>query len=403
MAECCTEDNRLPCVVASLPPSMLSRGFTPDRTTDPPHMAPSLFSPIKLAGAELANRIVVSPMCQYSADDGSASDWHIAHLGMLANSGAGLVIVEATHVERHGRITHGCLGLYSDDCEATLKHAIDIARRYGTTRFGIQLAHAGRKASAQRPWEGGAALKPGEDPWETIAPSALPFGPGWHVPREMAAADIARVREAFVAAAKRAVRIGFDAIELHGAHGYLMHSFMSPLSNRRTDAYGGSQENRMRFPLEVARAVRAAVPRSIALGARITGSDWLDGGLTPADAIAFTKALKEVGFDYIDVSSGGITAEARNPPGPGYNVPIAEEVKRATGIATRTVGLIVAPKQAEAIIAEGKADMVALARAVLDNPHWGWHAAQSLGAEVKLPPQYLRAAPKLWPGAAMRA
>jgi 2,4-dienoyl-CoA reductase-like NADH-dependent reductase (Old Yellow Enzyme family) len=365
-------------------------------------MATSLFSPIKLAGVELGNRIVVSPMCQYSANDGCASDWHIAHLVMLANSGAGLVVVEATHVERHGRITHGCLGLYSDNCELTLKHVIDIGRRYGTTKFGIQLAHAGRKASSQRPWEGGGALKPGEDPWETIGPSALPFGPGWHVPREMTAADIARVREAFVSAAQRAVRIGFDAIELHGAHGYLIHSFMSPFSNKRTDQYGGSFENRLRFPLEVARAVRAAVPHSIALGARITGSDWLDGGLTPADAVAFTKSLKEVGLDYVDVSSGGITAEARTPTTSGYNVPIADEVRRATGIATRTVGLIVMPKQAEEVIAEGKADMVALARAVLDNPHWGWYAAQVLGAETKRPPQYLRASSKLWPGMAMR-
>jgi 2,4-dienoyl-CoA reductase-like NADH-dependent reductase (Old Yellow Enzyme family) len=365
-------------------------------------MATSLFSPIKLAGIELDNRIVVAPMCQYSANDGCASDWHITHLGMLANSGAGLVVVEATHVERHGRITHGCLGLYSDDCELTLKHVIAIGRRYGTAKFGIQLAHAGRKASSQRPWEGGGALKAGEDPWETIAPSALPFGPGWHVPREMTSADIARVREAFVAAAQRAVRIGFDAIELHGAHGYLVHSFMSPLSNKRTDEYGGSFENRLRFPLEVARAVRAAVPRSTALGARITGSDWLDGGLTPADAVAFTKALKEVGLDYVDVSSGGITAEARTPTTPGYNVPIADAVRRATGIATRTVGLIVMPKQADEVIAEGKADMVALARAVLDNPHWGWYAAQVLGAETKRPVQYLRASSKLWPGMALR-
>jgi 2,4-dienoyl-CoA reductase-like NADH-dependent reductase (Old Yellow Enzyme family) len=365
-------------------------------------MPASLFSPIKLAGVELDNRIVVAPMCQYSANDGCASDWHTAHLGMLANSGAGLVVVEATHVERHGRITHGCLGLYSDDCELTLKHVIDIGRRYGTTKFGIQLAHAGRKASSQRPWEGGGALKAGEDPWETIGPSALPFGPGWHVPREMTAADIARVREAFVSAAQRAVRIGFDAIELHGAHGYLMHSFMSPFSNKRTDEYGGSFENRLRFPVEVARAVRAVVPHSTALGARITGSDWLDGGLTPADAVAFTKALKEVGLDYVDVSSGGITAEARTPTTPGYNVPIADEVRRATGIATRTVGLIVMPKQADEVIAGGKADMVALARAVLDNPHWGWYAAQVLGAETKRPPQYLRASSKLWPGMAIR-
>jgi len=365
-------------------------------------MATSLFSPIKLAGVELDNRIVISPMCQYSADDGCANDWHMTHLGMLANSGAGLLVVEATHVERHGRITHGCLGLYSDDCEAALAHVIDTARRYGTTKFGIQLAHAGRKASAQLPWDGGSALKPGEDPWETMAPSALPFGPGWPVPREMTAADIERARGAFVAAAARAVRIGFDAIELHGAHGYLMHSFMSPLSNRRTDHYGGSYENRMRFPLEVADAVRAVVPRTIALGARITGSDWLDGGLTPADAIACAKMLKQVGFDYVDISSGGISADARTPTTPGYNVPIAEQVRRATGIATRTVGLIVTAKQADAIVAEGKTDMVALARAVLDDPHWGWHAARTLGAEVKRPRQYLRASSTLWPGAAMR-
>ena len=365
-------------------------------------MATSLFSPIKLAGVELDNRIVISPMCQYSADDGCANDWHMTHLGMLANSGAGLLVVEATHVERHGRITHGCLGLYSDDCEAALAHVIDTARRYGTTKFGIQLAHAGRKASAQLPWDGGTALKPGEDPWETMAPSALPFGPGWPVPREMTAADIERARGAFVAAAARAVRIGFDAIELHGAHGYLMHSFMSPLSNRRTDHYGGSYENRMRFPLEVADAVRAVVPRTIALGARITGSDWLDGGLTPADAIACAKMLKQVGFDYVDISSGGISADARTPTTPGYNVPIAEQVRRATGIATRTVGLIVTAKQADTIVAEGKTDMVALARAVLDDPHWGWHAARTLGAEVKRPRQYLRASSTLWPGAAMR-
>ena len=235
-----------------------------------------------------------------------------------------------------------------------------------------------------------------------MAPSALPFGPGWPVPREMTAADIERARGAFVAAAARAVRIGFDAIELHGAHGYLMHSFMSPLSNRRTDHYGGSYENRMRFPLEVADAVRAVVPRTIALGARITGSDWLDGGLTPADAIACAKMLKQVGFDYVDISSGGISADARTPTTPGYNVPIAEQVRRATGIATRTVGLIVTAKQADTIVAEGKTDMVALARAVLDDPHWGWHAARTLGAEVTRPRQYLRASSTLWPGAAMR-
>jgi NADPH2 dehydrogenase len=363
----------------------------------------SLFSPIKLADVELPNRIVVAPMCQYSADDGSATDWHVSHLGMLANSGVGLVVVEATHVERHGRITHGCTGLYSDHNEAAMARVIAHCRRIGTTKLGIQIAHAGRKASSQRPWEGGGPLKSGADPWETIAPSAIPFGDGWHTPREMMPDDIARVREAFVNSARRAVRIGFDAIELHYAHGYLAHSFLSPVSNKRGDQYGGSFENRMRFGREVARAVRAVVPKSVALGARITGSDWREDGLTIDDAVAYAKALKADGLDYIDVSSGGITADTRNPTGPGYNVPAAERIKREAGIATRVVGLIVTPAQAEAIVAEGKADMVAMARALLDDPHWGWHAAQTLGAEVARPPQYARAAPKLWPGAAMRA
>jgi 2,4-dienoyl-CoA reductase-like NADH-dependent reductase (Old Yellow Enzyme family) len=363
-------------------------------------MPSTLFSPIKLGGVDLDNRIVVAPMCQYSAVDGCATDWHIAHLGMLANSGAGLVIVEATGVERAGRITHGCTGLYSDECEAALKRVVDFCRRAGMAKLGIQLAHAGRKASSQRPWEGGGALKPGQDPWETIGPSALPFGPGWHTPRAMAADDFARVRHAFVTAAERAVRIGFDAIELHMAHGYMLHSFMSPISNRRTDVYGGALENRLRFPREIAEAVRQVVPRTIALGARITGSDWADGGLTAADAVFCAKTLKAGGLDYVDVSSGGVAADVRTPTAPGYNVDIAAQV-RATGMATRVVGMIVTAQQAEAVVAEGKADMVALARAFLDAPHWGWHAAQTLGADVKRPNQYLRVAPAMWPGAAM--
>jgi NADPH2 dehydrogenase len=365
-------------------------------------MTSALFSPIRLADIELANRIVVSPMCQYSADDGVASDWHTSHLGMLANSGAALVVIEATGIERRGRITHGCLGLYSDDCEAALARLVAYCRRYGSARIGIQLAHAGRKASSQRPWEGAQALKSGEDPWETIAPSAIPFGPNWHVPREMTAADMERVRDAFVAAALRAVRAGVDAIELHGAHGYLLHGFVSPISNRRTDGYGGSLEARMRYPLEVARAVRAAIPKGMPLGARITGSDWLDGGLTPDDAVAFAKALKGEGLDFVCISSGGVSADARPAVAANTNAPFAERVKREAGIAVRAVGLIATPKQAEAVVAEGKADMVALARAMLDDPHWGWHAAQALGAEVARPNQYLRAAPKVWPGASYR-
>jgi NADPH2 dehydrogenase len=363
-------------------------------------MTCALFSPIRLAGLELANRIAVSPMCQYSADDGSATDWHLMHLGMLANSGAGLLVVEATHVERHGRITHGCLGLYSEDNEAALARVVYQARRAGHAKFGIQLAHSGRKGSAQKPWEGGGALKGGEDPWQTIAASALPFGEGWHTPREATEADLDRVRDAFVNSARRAVRIGFDAIELHMAHGYLAHGFMSPLSNKRTDQYGGSFENRLRYPLSIAKAVRAAVPKEVPLGARITGSDWREGGLTPDDAVNIAKALKAEGFDFICVSSGGVALDIRNPSEPGYNVAIAARVKREAGIATRAVGLIVTPEQAETVVGKGEADMVALGRGFLDDPHWGWHAARTLGAEVARPRQYLRAGPKLWAPAA---
>jgi len=365
-------------------------------------MTSVLFSPIRLADLELANRIVVSPMCQYSANDGVTSDWHMTHLGMLANSGAGLLVIEATHVERSGRITHGCVGLYSDACEAALQRVISHCRRVGTAKLGIQIAHAGRKASAQRPWEGAKALPEGQDPWPTIGPSALPFGPGWHTPRAMTEHDMAHVRDRFVDAAKRSVRLGFDAIELHLAHGYLLHSFVSPLANKRNDDWGGSLAGRMRFPLEVTQAVRAVVPRGTPLGARITGTDWVEGGLTGDDAVVLTKALQKAGIDYVDISSGNITPESRWPSDPGFNVPVAEQVRRETGLAVRAVGMIAGARQAEAIVAEGKADMVALARAFLDDPHWGWHAAQTLGAEVARPLQYARSAPALWPGAALR-
>jgi 2,4-dienoyl-CoA reductase-like NADH-dependent reductase (Old Yellow Enzyme family) len=365
-------------------------------------MPSALFSPIKLAGLTLPNRIVVAPMCQYSADDGVGTDWHMTHLGMLANSGAGLLVLEATHVERLGRITHGCLGLYSDACEDALVRIVDHCRRIGTAKLGIQLAHAGRKASSQRPWEGAKALPADQDPWPTIGPSAVPFGPGWHTPRAMNEDDMARVRKAFADAAKRAVRVGFDAIELHFAHGYLLHSFVSPLSNKRNDEYGGSLAGRMRFPLEVVRDARAAVPRHIPLGARISGTDWVEGGLNGDDAVALGKELKAAGLDYIDVSSANITPDSRWPTEPGFNVPFAERVRRECGIAVRAVGMIVNAKQAEAIITEGKADMIAMARAFLDDPHWGWHAAQTLGAEVPRPVQYARTGPALWPGAALR-
>jgi 2,4-dienoyl-CoA reductase-like NADH-dependent reductase (Old Yellow Enzyme family) len=355
-----------------------------------------------MAGVEFANRIAVAPMCQYSADDGCANDWHLIHLGMLTNSGAGLVMLEATHVERHGRITHGCLGLYSDNNEAALGRALNAARRAGSARWGIQIAHAGRKGSAQRPWEGGGALTADADPWQTIGPSAIPFGDNWHTPREMTEADMDRVREAFVASAQRALRLGFDVIELHMAHGYLLHEFTSPVSNQRTDQYGGSLENRLRFPLSVAKAVRAVVPKEVVFGARITGSDWRADGLSADDGVGIAKALKAEGLVYVCVSSGGITADTRNPTTPAYNVPLAERIKKESGIGTRAVGLITEPAQAEAIVASGQADQVALGRGFLDDPHWGWHAAKALGAEVVRPPQYARSAPKLWAPAAAK-
>jgi NADPH2 dehydrogenase len=273
-------------------------------------------------------------------------------------------------------------------------------RRAGSARFGIQLAHSGRKGSALRPWEGVTSLKTGQDPWETIAASALPFGDGWQTPREATEDDMNRVREAFVDAARRALRIGFDSIEMHLAHGYLLHGFMSPISNKRTDQYGGAFENRLRFPLSVVKAVRAVVPKQVAFGARITGSDWREGGLTPDDAVALAKLLKAEGLDFICVSSGGVAADIRNPSERGYNVPIAARVKKEAGIATRTVGLIVEPEQAEDIVAGGQTDQVALGRAFLDDPHWGWHAAKALGGEVARPPQYARSGPKLWAPAA---
>jgi 2,4-dienoyl-CoA reductase-like NADH-dependent reductase (Old Yellow Enzyme family) len=360
-----------------------------------------LFSPLSLGPITLPNRIAVSPMCQYSANDGSASDWHLQHLMQFAIGRAGMIVLEATGVERAGRISHGCLGLYSDANEAALARVLDPARRIAApgTCFAIQLAHAGRKASCQAPFQGGRPLSRGEDPWPTVAPSAVPFADGWHVPEALDAKGLERVVAAFVRAAERAVRLGFDAIELHGAHGYLLHEFLSPFSNKRNDNYGGSAENRMRFPLEVVRAVRAVVPRTIALGARITGSDWAEGGLTVEDAIVFAKALKGIGADYVCVSSGGNVSTAKIPLGPGYQVPFAAKVKAATGIATRAVGLIATPEQAEAIVADGQADFVALARAFLDDARWVWHAAERLGAEISYPPQYARVSRAIWPGA----
>jgi 2,4-dienoyl-CoA reductase-like NADH-dependent reductase (Old Yellow Enzyme family) len=358
-------------------------------------MESKLFSPIQLGGVTLPNRIVVSPMCQYSADDGCMNDWHFVHLGHLAYSGAGLLMVEATHVTRDGRITHGCTGLYNEHNEATMARVIANCRRLSKSPIGIQIGHAGRKASSQVPWEGRDYLRADQSPWPTLAPSPLPFGEGWHVPRELSVREIHDLVDAFVASVARAKRIGFDVLELHSAHGYLLHQFLSPLSNVRKDEYG---RDRMKFPREVARAVRDAWPKERALGARISGNDWLEGGLGPDDAVAYARELERIGFDYVCVSSGGLLSHARLNLGPGYQVPFAEKVKQASKIKVRAVGMIADPDQAESIVSGGKADMVAMARAFLDNPRWVWHAAERYGIKLDYPPPYARARYDAWPG-----
>jgi len=362
-------------------------------------MSSALFQPIALRGVTLPNRIVVAPMCMYSAEDGRMTDWHMIHLGGLALSGAGLVIVEATGVDARGRISPGCTGLWDDANEAAMKRVIDACRRYGNTPMGIQLGHAGRKASCNPPQKGGKPLSAAEGAWETVAPSAVPFAEGWHTPRALDRAGMDEVIVAFVQATERAARIGFDVVELHGAHGYLLSEFLSPLVNRRNDDYGGTLENRMRFPLEVFEAVRAAWPADKPLGIRINGSDWVEGGITPEEAGTFAAALAGIGCDFVDVSSGG-NVGAPIPLRPGYQVDFAEQVKAASGLPVMCVGMIRDPHLAESIVAEGRADMVALARGALYDPRWPWHAAEALGAAPPAyPPQHGRAEPSRWPQA----
>ena len=349
----------------------------------------ALFSALSLKNLRLSNRVVVSPMCQYSAVDGTATDWHIGHHGALAVSGPGLVLVEATHVSAVGRITPGCLGLYSDDNERALARVVKFYRERGGSPIGVQLAHAGRKASVDVPWVGGKPL--GADrAWPTVGPSALAFDDGWQVPAALDEAGIRQIKQQFVEATRRAARIGFDVVELHGAHGYLMSSFLSPLSNQRTDGYGGSRDNRMRFTLELFEAVRQVWPAEKPLGIRVSASDFVDGGWTGDDTVVLAGELKRLGCDFIDVSGGGVSPKQQIPLGPGYQVPFAEKVRRATGMTTLAVGMIAEPHQAEAIVASGQADLVALGRAFLRNPRWVWDAADALGGEVFCPPQYLR-------------
>ena len=354
-----------------------------------------LFSSIALDRMVLDNRIVIAPMCQYSAADGNANDWHMIHLGHLGLSGAGLLFVEATAVEPEGRITPGDLGLWSDENEAALGRVVQAIRRYSGIRLGLQLGHAGRKGSSKAPWQGGSQIPPGAPQgWQCFAPSPLAHNEGEVPPLALDEAGLGRIRAAFAAAARRADRLGFDTIEVHAAHGYLLHQFLSPLSNRRTDAYGGDLEARMRFPLAVFEAVRAAFSADKPVGVRVSATDWVEGGWDLAQTTVFAQALETRGCAYIDVSSGGVSPAQQIPVGPGYQVPLAEHIKRQTGLPTMAVGLITEPRQAEAILDEGKADMVALARGMLYDPRWPWHAAAELGGQVQAPPQYWRSQPR---------
>lgn len=353
-----------------------------------------LFAPIDIGGLTLANRIVIAPMCQYSAEEGRMTDWHAIHLGQLALSGAGVLTIEATAVTPEGRISHADVGLWDDDTEAAMAKVLDSVRRWSDMPIAIQLGHAGRKASTARPWDGGAQIAPdAANGWQTLSASALPFEAHEHAPEALDAAGMARIRDAFAEAARRADRLGIDAIQIHAAHGYLLHQFLSPLSNRRTDDYGGSLENRLRFPLEVFEAVRAAFPAEKPVTVRVSGTDWVEGGWDIAQTIAFSRALEARGAAAIHVSSGGLDPAQAIPVSPNYQVPLARQVKEAVAIPVIAVGLITEPEQAEAIIATGEADMIALARTILYDPRWPWHAAAALGAQVKAAPQYLRSQP----------
>ncbi|WP_295993926.1 NADH:flavin oxidoreductase/NADH oxidase [Rugamonas sp.] len=357
----------------------------------------ALFSPHQLGKLTLPNRIVVSPMCQYWAVDGQPTPWHTIHLGSMAASGAGALFIEATAVEPGGRITPGDLGLWDERTESALIPVLSAVRQFSPIRVIMQLSHAGRKASSHVPWEGGQQILPADGGWPTDAPSALPQMAGEAPPRALDRVGMIRIRNAFVAAAQRAVRLGVDGLELHAAHGYLLHQVLSPIANERGDDYGGSLENRMRFPLEVYDAVRAVLPAAMPLGVKVSATDWIDGGWDLEQTIAFAKVLKARGVDWIDASSGGISPRQKITIGAGYQVPFAQAIKEATGVTTIAVGLITQAQQAEDIIAAGHADFVALARAMLYNPRWPWHAAAELGATVTAAPPYWRAAPREYP------
>ncbi|WP_207482532.1 NADH:flavin oxidoreductase/NADH oxidase [Arenibaculum pallidiluteum] len=354
-----------------------------------------LFTPVRVGELELANRIVIAPMCQYSAVDGCMTDWHLIHLGHLALSGAALLTIEATAVLPEGRITYADVGLWSEETEAAIGRVLESVRGWSSIPIAIQLAHAGRKASTDQPWKGGAQIAPEhENGWQTVAPSADPYEAGENPPIALDRQGLDRIRDAFAGAARRSARLGIDAIQVHAAHGYLLHQFLSPLSNRREDEYGGSLENRMRFPLEVFEAVRAAFPADRPVTTRVSATDWVEGGWDIEQTLAFTRALEARGCAAIHVSSGGLSPAQRIPVGPSYQVPLARAVKAATRMPVIAVGLITEFEQAEAIVGTGDADLIALARTVLYNPRWPWHAAAHFGARVHAPDQYHRSQPR---------
>lgn len=348
-----------------------------------------LFSPLKVRNITLRNRIAMSPMCQYSAKDGYSGDWHVVHYGARAAGGAGLIIVEATAVWPEGRITPGDMGLWSDDHIPGLRRITDFISNQGSVP-GIQIAHAGRKASCALPWEGGKQLDIKIGGWETVAPSAIPFSPGERAPGIADRICIERIIEGFRNAAGRALKAGFRVAEIHSAHGYLLQEFLSPLSNKRTDEYGGSFENRTRLLLEVVRAVRSVWPDEYPLFVRISSTEWTEGGWTPEESVRLAPILKEAGADLIDCSSAGNVFDAKVPAGPGYQVPFAEAIRK-TGILTGAVGMITGAEQAEEIISSGKADLILMGRELLRNPYFPLQAARTTGAEISWPRQYLRA------------
>ena len=357
-------------------------------------MKSQLFSPLSFAGLTLANRIVVAPMCQYAATNGVAESWHTMHYGSLAASGAGLLILEATAVCPEGRISPRCLILQTDEQEAALARLVGVIKSIGPIVPAIQLAHAGRKASGSMPWDTASCLLPGAGGWQTVAPSALPMNEGDTVPHALTLEEIAEVRAHFATAAVRAKRAGFAAIELHGAHGYLLHQFLSPLSNKRTDQYGGPLENRMRLLLEVFMDMKKAVGEDFPIGVRLSASDWVEGGWDVEQTAHACERLEMVGCAFFDISSGGLSADQKIALKPGYQVPFAERIKEAVQAPVFAVGLITEPAHAEEIVSTGKADAVALARALLWNPRWPWHAAAALGGKVDMPKRYWRGLPR---------